>query len=107
MTSADPADYTKLVQVLRIYGAGLNPGQLHDLRSSLAHGRYPWLRATFARAIADTAFDRTEWSAIVGDPSRSTGVAAMRAEQRLIWSRIFPDIPFPAPPRRRAVSASR
>ncbi len=97
-SSLGRADRTKLVQVLRIYCAGLDPAQLNDLRSSLARGRYPWLRVTFARAIVDKAFDRNEWTAIIGrsDASgRPASTAGIRADQQLIWSQLFRGVPFP------------
>ena len=103
-SSLDADSRTKLVQVLRIYCAGLDPVQLDDLHASLTSGRYPWLEAAFAVEIADDIFSQQEWNAIVGradDPGRLNTSIAMRADQQLIWSRILPDQRFPVTTQRQ------
>jgi hypothetical protein len=94
--SLDGGARTVLMQILRIYCAGLDPVQLDDLRSSLAQGQYPWLEAAFSGGNQRKRVRGDEWSTIVGhSDSLGRSVATMRAEQQLVWSHIFPDLPFP------------
>src|ERR1044071_8009018 len=101
-SSLDADGRRMLLQVLRIYCAGLDLAQLDDLRSSQALGRFPWLEAALSAAFSADMFDCDEWSTIVGH-GRPTTVATMRAEQQLVWSCVFPDAPFPRSARRSRV----
>ena len=105
MVRADHSVSIRLIQVLRTYCYGLDARQLGDLRSSIAFGRYPWFREEFAAAIRNSAFDLADWERSVG-PVRTRATDVVRAEQRTIWTTVFPATPFPQRARRRPSSPS-
>jgi len=107
MVRADHTASIRLIQVLRTYCYGLDPRQLGDLRSSIAYGRYPWFREEFAAAIRGAAFDPADWETSVGPiAARATRATdAVRAEQRVIWTALFPSTPFPQRARRRLATS--
>lgn len=66
--TGDPVPSHRLTQVLRTYRRDLNRTGMHDLRSSLAAGRYPWLRQDLA-----VAFQRPARASTVARTSRRSG----------------------------------
>src|SRR5690349_12689592 len=97
MVRADHTASIRLIQVLCTYCYGLDARQLGDLRSSIAHGHYPWFRAEFAAAIRGGAFDLATWERAVGPVAGrwARPTDAVRAEQRVIWTAVFGSAPFP------------
>jgi hypothetical protein len=101
--AGDPGGVSvRLIQILRIYGGGLSPHTLADLRDVVRAGRYPWLRDEFEAAIRAGAFTVDSWGSAVG--LESAGEVADRAvldQQRLVWAAVFSE-PFPEPHRSRS-----
>jgi hypothetical protein len=90
---------SRLIQILRTYCYALQPQQLNDLRAGIHSGSYSWFADEFAAAIRDRAFDRSAWEAVVGPSDlRETfrNADLVRAEQRIIWSKVVTDRKFPA-----------
>jgi hypothetical protein len=88
----------RLAQVLRTYCARLSPDGLRDLRSSLARGRYPWLRDELAAALTSADVPSSWWREAVGDPGDAVPPGARgsaRAGQIYLWQVLFPAEPFP------------
>jgi hypothetical protein len=82
----------RLVQVLRTYCGGLQPGGLRDLRSGLRAGQYPWLHDELAAAMRQSG--GSWWATALGGAG-GAGLRAVRAEQRQVWRSLFPGEPFP------------
>ncbi|NUR71917.1 MAG: hypothetical protein HOU81_13935 [Hamadaea sp.] len=81
----------RLEQVLRVYAHDLDPHTLADLRAAIAAGRHGWFHDEFAQAVRDGAYAAEDWCAAVGTRAEP----ALAEQQRVVWSAVFPDDPFP------------
>lgn len=88
----------RLIQTLRVFGAGLDVTTLVDLRERIATGPYEWLHDEFAAAIRGEAFSDESWLATVAAPRRASAGGTVPAQQRLVWDTLFPGEPFPGKP---------
>lgn len=94
----------RLRQVLKIYCVPDRPDGVKDLTKSLRDGRYPWLGHDLSAALR-LAPSSTWWvdtipTADVIDGAAGSPRRNVRAEQRRLWTRLFPREPFPRDARR-------
>src|SRR5262245_14450073 len=95
--ASQAAPSARLVQVLRTYCGGLSRDGIEDLQAGLSKGQYPWLQSELRESIRDRR-SRTElWRLAVNpsEPSNGRPPSDGQPELRALWSRLFPDVPFP------------